>query len=285
MGALRRGEVEIEEGNSLDRSLHGGSVTDNTAVSTRACVPRAPRRACQSRTIELRTHLYSPLATRQAPSLGAPLDFLLMPPARQYSLLARLRRQLVSHRKVLRAHVHRLAGRRVRWVRVVLRDTVLRRRQRRAHGRLSLPWLRLGRRRLYRRQIERRERWERHLVALRRPVRLIALGVGVGRVHLGRRVALLSGVLIGHCENRDTARRRGYKNRGVTLPVNEPAREGTREGPDASRRKKASEGRNDWDASARLEIWELTSPCLGSVCRRDWPAQPAHLRTAGWAVL
>ena len=60
-----------------------------------------------------------------------------MATARQYPLLAGLRRQLVSHGEVLRAHLH-LAGRRVPRVRVVLREALVLLRERRAQGRALL---------------------------------------------------------------------------------------------------------------------------------------------------
>ena len=159
---------------SLARSLHGGSVKSNdrrlceaTARSSHLA-PHASRRVCQSQAIGVGTHLDSPLATRQAASLGAPLDLLLVAPAGEHALVAGLRGQLVAHRIVLCGpHVHGLAGVRVARGRVVLLHCVLRRRERRAHGLLLLlRWLLvlLLRRRLLAvlqadgRQVQRRQR-------------------------------------------------------------------------------------------------------------------------------
>lgn len=118
-----------------------------------------------------------------------------MATTRQHSLVA-LRRQLVSHGIELRAHVahHGRALLRMRWVRIVLRHTVLRRWERRAHGLGRLLRLRLGLLAVlqtYWRQIEGRQR---HVGALGRAavaiVALLALGrrVGIRGLHRGRRV-------------------------------------------------------------------------------------------------
>jgi hypothetical protein len=139
------------------------------------------------RAIDVRTHLYSSFATRQTARLCATLDLFLMTPTGQHALVA-LRRQLVSHRIELRAHVahvHRLPVLRMSWMSIVLRHTVLWRREGRAHGLLRLLRLRL---RLlsvlqsaYGRQVE---RWQRHVGDLRRPpvaiTALLALGRRVG---------------------------------------------------------------------------------------------------------
>lgn len=136
------------------------------------------------------THLYTALTTRQTARFRAPLDFLLVAPARQYPLLSRLRRQLVAHGKMLRAHGHGLAWLRVSWMRVVLRHSMLGRGERRAHG---LAWLLLLRRHLllglgllavdsYGRQIERRQI---HVGALGRAIGLCAWLTLRGRIGVG----------------------------------------------------------------------------------------------------
>jgi hypothetical protein len=132
-----------------------------------------------------------------------------MATAREHSLVAVLRRQLVSHRGIELGgpHVghHLLAGRRmgVRWMGIVRLHRVRRWRQRRAHVLLWLLRLGLGRRLLltilqaYWRQIERRQR---HVCALgRAAIGLVALWplgrrVRVRGLHRGRRVRVRRGI-------------------------------------------------------------------------------------------
>jgi hypothetical protein len=159
------------------------------------------------------THLNSPLATRQTPSFRATLDLFLMPPARQDALVAVLRRQLVSHGRIVLCgpHVghHLLPGRRMgmRWVGIVRLHRMRRRRQRRAHVLLWL--LGLGRRLLlllllllsilkaYGGKIQRRQR---HVGALgRAAVGLIALRplgrrIRVRGLHRGRGIRVRRGI-------------------------------------------------------------------------------------------
>jgi hypothetical protein len=155
------------------------------------------------------THLYSPLATRQTARLGAALDLLLVATAREHSLVAVLRRQLVSHGGIELGgpHVghHLLAGRPMgmRWMGVVRLHRVRRRREWRAHVLLWLLRLLLLRRRLlavlqaYWGQIERRQR---HVGALgRAAVGLVALRplgrrIRVRGLHRGRRVRVRRGI-------------------------------------------------------------------------------------------
>lgn len=178
-------------------SLLGGSVTGCNRCLEEASEHLNARNqvaslASHSIAIERRTHLYSPLATCQTPRLGATLDLLLVPPARQNSLsrLA-LGRQLVSHRREVlrRVHIHRLALLRVAWVWIVLIHAVLRRGVRRAHllSLLLLRRLRLAILETYWREVQ---RWEGHVRDLGGAsillMRRLALGrVGIRGLHRG----------------------------------------------------------------------------------------------------
>lgn len=201
----------------------GGSVT--TAGRPKSRLQPSSRIVSQHRAIgttrkQIATHLYSPFPTRQTSRFCPPLDLLLVPPARHHPLLALVRWQLVSHRKLVRRRrdVHLLARRRQRLVRigVVCAHGLHRGRERRAHrllSRLVLRWrLSLAILETDGRQVQRRQR---HVGASGRRaiglLRLLALGrrVGVGGLHGGRRVGVrrwvglrllsgLGGVLLGH---------------------------------------------------------------------------------------